>query len=402
MPAPSNATGTRPASKHLTDAAKAGSSGRPRHARPRYADWILGTHPAQRLSIKVSLTGFGVYFACLLLLLYCDQVGLIDRRLAVPIALSLVLTMGGYYTALRSGWSRRFRDPSLTLPQMLTSITWDVVGYATTREAHGAMLMPIALTVTYGLFSLRGSAMRTVQVYTLIVAGLTIWIMTRLAPDIYHPAVELMAFATLGVVVGMLTSLARRLAGLRARERQQRTDLTEALARIEERAIRDALTGLYNRRHMNNLLAHHVDRLQRDGGRLSVALLDLDHFKKINDSYGHAVGDDLLQSFARTVLSDISGSDVLARWGGEEFLLLSPDTTPEQLGQRLDQLRARLAEQMATPKEPQLRVCFSAGIAAFEPTETVAAALERADRALYEAKDAGRNTHRFAHGGEPT
>ena len=210
-------------------------------ARGRLADMILGPEGPQRFNILVSLTGLCTYLACLLLILYCHHVGLMNPRVVTPMCLALVATMVGFYAALRSGWSRRFRDPSLTLAQMLTSITWDAIGYAATREAHSGMLMPVAVTVTYGVFALRGPAVRLIQVYTLLVVGATVAWMSYTTPDIYPPRLDLLVFGNLTAAVMMLTWLAHQLAQLRLRQRQQRDKLTATLAQIEQRYIQEAL-----------------------------------------------------------------------------------------------------------------------------------------------------------------
>lgn len=358
-------------------------------------DLVFGTNPAQRFSIKVSMTGLCSYLACLMLILYCRQVGLIAPELVVPTSVALILTMVGFYAALRSGWSMRFADPSLTLPQMLTSITWDAIGYAATHEAHGGMLMLVIVTTTFGVFSLRGTSVRILQVYSLVLVGATMACMSTLNPQVYDPKVELVGFGSLAVSVLMLSWLVRQLADLRQREREQRNELTATLARIEEYATHDALTGLHNRRHMNTLLAHHLARAERGGEALSVALLDLDFFKRVNDTHGHAVGDEVLKTFARTAQAVLGDSEVLARWGGEEFLLLSTELDAPALRAAVDRVREQFTQVQVSNQVPELRANFSAGVAAHKPHENLAALIDRADQALYAAKAAGRGISRI-------
>lgn len=167
-------------------------------------------------------------------------------------------------------------------------------------------------------------------------------------------------------------------------------DLDEATALqalLREQAMHDPLTGLLNRRA---LVERHGHQTADPQARLSLVLIDLDHFKRINDTHGHATGDAVLRDFAAALRSGLRGDDALFRIGGEEFALLLPDTSPGQAAARIETLRATLARwrlgQLAEP------VTFSAGIAAHGPdTARLDALLAAADAALYAAKHRGRN-----------
>lgn len=169
-------------------------------------------------------------------------------------------------------------------------------------------------------------------------------------------------------------------------------------ARRLERAFRaalsdlDPLTGVHNRKSMLAELAREQDRAQRTHQPCCFALGDLDHFKQINDRYGHVVGDRVLLAAAGSFLSSLRPYDSLFRYGGEEFLFCLPDTALDQAQRTLDRLRQRLAEQPIEVEDGErVQVTVSFGIAlaiADVPIETL---IERADRALYEAKQQGRN-----------
>jgi len=160
---------------------------------------------------------------------------------------------------------------------------------------------------------------------------------------------------------------------------------------MEERALSDALTGVGNRRLIVDILEREIAKLERYGGNLSVILLDLDHFKEINDRYGHGAGDRVLIESSRLIADHLRRSDLLGRWGGEEFIVLAPET--DLPGARLlaERLRLRLAVHRF---EGIGDLTASFGVAAHEPRDTAEILVHRADRALYEAKEAGRNTVR--------
>jgi diguanylate cyclase (GGDEF)-like protein/PAS domain S-box-containing protein len=158
----------------------------------------------------------------------------------------------------------------------------------------------------------------------------------------------------------------------------QRADL---LARLDELTRTDELTGLPNRRAWDDVFERELAAARRHGQPLSVAMLDLDHFKAYNDRHGHLAGDGLLRDAAAAWLQHLRASDVLARWGGEEFVLLLPGTTAPQAAELVLRLRGLLPD----------NVTFSAGVAASDGSVSARALLNAADQALYDAKAAGRD-----------
>ncbi|MCP5151645.1 MAG: GGDEF domain-containing protein [Ectothiorhodospiraceae bacterium] len=158
-----------------------------------------------------------------------------------------------------------------------------------------------------------------------------------------------------------------------------------------QRAMHDALTGLYNRRALDERLAEEHARHLRHGGGLAVLVLDVDHFKRINDQFGHAAGDRVLKAVGQVLARCTRASDVVGRFGGEEFLCLLPGTNAEQALVLADKLRVRLAETRFRHRDDTVQVTVSIGVAAFTAGEAPDAVIERADVALYAAKRGGRN-----------
>ncbi len=176
-----------------------------------------------------------------------------------------------------------------------------------------------------------------------------------------------------------------------ARERMQR-ELQDALAEVERLARTDHLTGLANRRWFMEALEQEVERADRYGRPLSLVSLDLDHFKSVNDTHGHAAGDDVLREAAQALRSVCRDVDLAARLGGEELALLLPET--DVAGARIvaERVRERIAGTAhRSPAGRSFRVTASLGVATAKPGSTVEALLQAADEALYRAKDAGRN-----------
>ncbi len=156
-------------------------------------------------------------------------------------------------------------------------------------------------------------------------------------------------------------------------------------------ATRDELTGLYNRRHALTLLEQQISLAKRYGTNLCIAMLDLDFFKEINDSYGHVAGDKVLREFANLGKRNLRESDVIGRIGGEEFLLILSHTTSKDAFNVLDSLRKKMSEISKKAGIPETKVTLSVGIAQFEKNDSLEDFILLADNALYQAKNNGRD-----------
>jgi diguanylate cyclase (GGDEF)-like protein len=168
-------------------------------------------------------------------------------------------------------------------------------------------------------------------------------------------------------------------------------ELKEAHARIQELAQVDELTGLLNRRYIIKSLNEEMARAQRTGVACSVAIIDIDFFKRINDQFGHPVGDEALRTFAVSLFANLRTIDKLGRYGGDEFLRILPDTAKDQAVRTLDRLRSIVSEMDWSELLGSMNLTMSAGIFSVRQEDSADDILTRADAALYRAKDAGRN-----------
>jgi len=167
--------------------------------------------------------------------------------------------------------------------------------------------------------------------------------------------------------------------------------LTDANARLEKLAITDALTGSFNRRHLFDLLEAERLRIARGGPTMSVLMMDLDHFKKVNDEFGHAAGDAVLREFVRRSQEAVRKTDMVCRYGGEEFVVLMPAMGAEGATQLAQRLRQSIADTPFVFESLMIQVTVSIGVASYSLPENVGDMLARSDRLLYQAKEAGRN-----------
>ena len=160
---------------------------------------------------------------------------------------------------------------------------------------------------------------------------------------------------------------------------------------LQHLASTDALTGLLNRRTMEELIQQETTRADRYTHDISLVLLDVDHFKSINDDYSHAAGDEVLQNIALRLRSALRTQDLLARWGGEEFLVMLPETGAVAAHAAAERLRLAIAETSIGTQYGALSCTITLGVCSIRAGETLHQALARADVALYQGKATGRN-----------
>lgn len=357
----------------------------------RLVTLVLSDSPKQRIVLVRSLTSMLVYVVALLMLQYSELNGLIKDAYWVHwLQICLIGWMVAVYVFLRSGLNWLLSDPGMTQFQIFGANTWIILGYALCPPVRGGIIIIIVLVLVFGIFEQTRRGQVAGNIWTLTLFGAVQWYMSHNHPEDFPPRVEIFHWAMLATVVPTVTLLGGQINTLRIRLQVQKGELLDAMDRIRDMAQRDELTGLCNRRYMNELLASTTRRMERSGKSVSVSLIDIDFFKKVNDAYGHRVGDEVLQSFAAQVIPNLRPTDTMARWGGEEFLLLMYDTRGDQALASVERLRQSVSE-LVIASAPNLRITFSAGIAQFVPNERLDTAIERADHALYQAKQNGRD-----------
>ena len=257
---------------------------------PPLADWLLTTDPVQRARLAQSGLALMVMAAGVAAMHVAVYAGLAP---AWPVALWTVLSVGGgmvFFVLIRCGWSRRFADPSMVVPQMVYAIACAAAAYGLVGTARGNLFPIVMVILMFGMFAATPRQMGFVSLYAVLLFGAMMGLMAWLRPVVYAPAVELGHFIMVATMMPAVSILAGRLSHLRQRIRQQRSDLRQALLRIEDLATRDALTGLINRRHMEELLEQEHQRSVRAGHPFCIAVLDIDRFKVMNAMHGRMAG----------------------------------------------------------------------------------------------------------------
>jgi len=318
-------------------------------------------------------------------------IGLVPPSVLVLFAIGVTALTGLSWWMLRSGFSERFRDPFLSAYQ-LTVACGAIAGVAALVPVAAPHFFNVMLVV-FIFGALRLSTRQTVVGGGLIaLAAAGVMVMHADVPP-PPPSPALTAITWLSYVTVFFRCLLVGLYGssLRGRLKRRNAQLAESTARIEQLASHDELTGVLNRRAVWALLEGHATPPAGEHGRLCVALLDLDHFKQVNDRFGHQVGDEVLRRFCQVVKSGLREGDRLGRYGGEEFLLLLPQVGLESAQMVVERLRERVAAAGWDDLTPGAPVSVSVGVAAWRDGDSVAELIGRADAALYRAKADGRN-----------
>lgn len=250
------------------------------------------------------------------------------------------------------------------------------------RATHDVYLIDIYLGENSGLDLLKEAIQAGCQEPVIIITG-------QSAPEIDQAALQ--AGATDYLVKGQITGQ------LLERSMRYALERHRLLKKIRDMAVRDALTGLYNRRELDRFLDYELIKSKRYNHPFSILLIDIDHFKEINDRFGHRIGDEILQQVSQVLLHHMRGCDLPTRYGGDEFIVVLPETPAGQAWYGAERLRKivtglsiQVNRQNQTPE--QLEITISTGISEYPDDATTGEALiDLADKALYEAKRQGCN-----------
>jgi diguanylate cyclase len=359
-------------------------------ADPSLTPKALVRRVAQRRSAVYAQALSYVVDAILLLLYFLAGV--------TPISTPIVYLVGGVTATLTAlllseiHFNDRFKDHYLTVPNCISNITIQLLGIYLAPEV-GFYFVCVNFIIL-GIGSLRMTAQQTGLVWSYSTIGLSMLFLLGEKP-IAMPmttwAEHALALACFVTATGRCAFAGLYGSALREALYKNANELKRAYARIEELADTDELTGTLNRRCIMKNLEQEIVRAQRSGRACTVAMIDLDFFKRINDRFGHPVGDEVLRTFGLVLFANIREIDKIGRYGGEEFLLILPEAGIHDAAQAIDRLRSVVAEVDWPTIESGLQVTMSAGATEVRAGDTGESLLTRADEALYRAKAEGRN-----------
>ena len=296
-----------------------------------------------------------------------------------------------FFALVRVSFALRIAPWQLAVMQALFAIACNIGAYVVTGPIRGASLMILLVVMVFCTFSLRPRATLGLCATAIGALGLCMWWLSEHDPLHFPVHVERMHFAIISCSLVAVTLLTGEMSKLRSGLKQQKQELMAAMGKIRTLATVDELTSLANRRYMNEVLSAEERRHGVANQPLCIALLDIDFFKSVNDRFGHDGGDSVLRTFAAAARAELRGADVLARWGGEEFLLMLPETEVAVALLVLRRMADRVRKISIAGLDMERDVTFSAGLVQRLGGEPFAETIARADRAMYQAKESGRN-----------
>ncbi len=355
--------------------------------------------PRQRLRLQRFFMAAASYalWSAVAAVAYVAGVLMIPHEMILPVLGGLVATNVYFYAFIRSGLNKRVRDPSLTFSQIIVAMCWILVLMFTSAEHRGLMLTVYSMTLLFGIFRLDAADFLALASFAMLgylgIVAVDYWYFSWRF-DMLTEGLRVVVLAGMLIWVSLFGA---HVNGLKRALRDRNRELKEAVRQVGKAASRDYLTKAYNRRYIMDALAREKSRADRTRSPFCVLIVDLDHFKTINDRYGHLAGDRVLVAFAERTVGALRGMDIadrsgitgtFGRYGGEEFIVILPATDLAGARHCAERLRDVTASQ---PFGEGFDVTLSAGVAEYRPGESVEDVLRRADHALYDAKRAGRD-----------
>jgi len=285
----------------------------------------------------------------------------------------------------------------LALYQASLGIAWTTAYFYFSSGAADLVLGMYMTALMFAVFHLSTRRLLALSIAVVVSYLLVITLKMVSNPTVIDPLADGVRYLVLVAIVGWLYLFARKLRELRCALQDRNEELQDVVTRVTRIAEEDHLTKSYNRRHIMEVLAREKARSDRSGHSFAVLLFDLDHFKTVNDRFGHLVGDQILADFATHVKHELRGMDSVnnteqkrsfGRYGGEEFLAILPGTGTAGAERCAERIRGLIADHEFRDR---YNITVSAGVATYQLGETVPQLLKRADEALYKAKRDGRN-----------
>lgn len=355
--------------------------------------WLFGRDESLRPWIQLCLIASGLYVSLILAIVaYGVPSGLVSPRWAKVFVSADLIAAFLPLLVVRSGLAKKWNDPGLTLVQILWGCALCALAFLTVPHSRAYDIQLLCVTLVFGLNHLRpNQAVFAGGFVSVMFMGIYVN-QTHAALAATDDLALRLQLLMAAAVIWLLTLQMRHHCLIREGVNEEKLHLLSAMEQLRQAIKFDPLTQLYNRPHMNSLLEDESLRHDRTGSGFCVALIDLDHFKSINDGLGHQAGDHVLKRFSACAKQVLRETDTIGRWGGEEFVLLVPDIRSVSQGfKAVERLREVIQSQALCKEDPDRPITFSAGLAVRQPGEPTSALLERADSALYAAKQQGRN-----------
>ena len=349
--------------------------------------------PKQALRLGRFFISLGIYVLNLSLAYLAYYVGVMELKAFYGNWIMILTVNIILYIVFRTGWNKKMQDPSLTSVQICIASLVVMYSIFFVYQAKGILLSVYILILLFGIFRLNTRQFLHVSAFILITYGIDIFLLKRFHPQDINIQGEFFQWMALAVILISVSFIGGNISALRRELSNSRKKLQESFAKIQEMAIQDDLTGFYNRRHLMELIENEHRRAERTGAVFSVAMMDLDKFKNVNDTLGHQAGDAVLMTFANIIRNVLRKTDFCGRYGGEEFLIVLTQTHLKEAKIFAERIRACVEECLVfdTGARQKSHVTVSIGLAENLKNEGIYRTISRADEAVYKAKKNGRN-----------
>jgi diguanylate cyclase (GGDEF)-like protein len=361
------------------------------------AAYSAAAEQKQAIRLRRFALGLATYALGIALLWGAWGMEFIHTGAAVTMTVASIALNVVVYEMLRSGFNLRFADPSLTKLQVYGGMSLLMLALYQVDVSRGISLALCFVIFLYGIFRMSTRELMTLALYTLAAYALVINMLMYWRPaSIQNVKQEWFNWALLALSLPWFSVVGGRIRVLRDSLRERKRELQEAIGTIHAMATRDEVTGLYNRAFFTESLNHAVAQAERHERAMALLFVDVDRFKLINDSLGHAAGDAALHEIGARIMSCVRQSDIVARLGADEFVALIENVRAPQAVREVAQ---KMIDAVAAPVElggRELALSVSIGVAVMPDDGADAATLMRhADIAMYRAKAQGRNCLRF-------
>ena len=323
----------------------------------------------------------------LFLIFACSWLGFLDNKILVIAGLLILFFTALFYLLFRTQLNLKFSDPSLTAPQMVASSLTMVYVMHNAGAARGIFLIVILMIFVFGVFRLQGREFLQIAVIVLMAYLALVWPLITASERSSDNNLAILYGIVLLVVLPWFAMMGTYIGRLRHQLNRSVVELESSQAIT----VRDDLTGAYNRRYLMSALHKEKNRSDRGGEPFSVCMIDIDYFKRVNDSKGHLIGDEVLRQLTLAIQPNVRTTDFFGRFGGEEFLLILSETSLAGACSDAERVRQKIEQARLLESDPALRITISIGVTQYRPKEEISTTLNRADMALYDAKARGRN-----------
>jgi len=347
--------------------------------------------PKQALRLRRFFMTLAIYIFNISLSYFAYRAGIMELQALYGFWILLLAIIIILYIVFRTGFNLRMSDPSLTSIQMYVACLVVMYGIYYGHEVRGLLLSMYILVLLFGIFRLYTGQFLFISTFALLTYGVDIVLLNIFRSQDINLKIECFQWFGLAIVLISVSFIGGNISSIRRELSVSRKKLQSSLTVIREMAIHDDLTGFYNRSHLMDLIESENNRSVRTGSVFSLVMMDIDKFKKINDTYGHQIGDQVLRTFAAVIRSILRKTDFCGRYGGEEFLIVLTQTDLQAAKLFAERIRECVENSLFPDLGPDSRVTVSIGLAEHRMQENIEKTISRADEFLYKAKKRGRN-----------